>query len=810
MLSRPAPALLLLSLYLLLAISGARGQQRGLEPQSPHNLQEGLEQTAWDPRTKGVLLAIAPGTVTPPTVKQRQISIPPPERQGYGLPTLAGYFGQRVVRLPTLTVIAPAEMTLLRVPPGKPDPLVGMNRTQRARLLQISLTDAQWQQMGSERGIGADDLTPEQRALFLSLLPSPMVFHPGRVVGNGLRFGGPGSEADRGVTLGEAERAAVRLRINRTTHLASPPLSTDIRTGGETVPIHPHPEGAKLYALMGDHDAGERERLQNAQRFQEVVPSRRKPGHLDVRSPSLDPLVSLEGAKTLGDLIRRVATTTGLELVADPRIAALPLWIKAGGNEGVRAGDLLDALAWGVTGTYRKVGPLFLLTDDVEGIGTRRARIAEWVREAKELQRQWEETAKEKMRSSPVLSYLSFAPGDRMAPPPALLEKIEQGWSTPSGRGRGQQVPLSQLTPFQQEFVRSQLEARRQRPRIAESQSADSSAVAEYDPYPTQAVRTDRVWASIRTSMTLLVPRVGEVDASNDFDSLNIEDFLPQITVPDPEDRVRAGPVKLLPSMKAGAMLLVSPQSAKEAEEVAAVAGERGVAQLWILPPATAKGAGAREILSAAVAAGKRHGLPVYAVVRLMTAPPPTAPDAAGGGNTANPVLSDTTILGETGTQWTKRYGASPPEHPGVAKARRALLEPADWLQPGDARTLGVVKARLRDAASISDLAGLVLRDTAAPGYILENPATIGDQWDGQFGYTEALRLACIRRNGFDPIDMEGHINDAETPPPFSGRGFPGWGLFRRISDRGVASTLPIEQTGKCPGRAGGMAWCSI
>jgi hypothetical protein len=121
--------------------------------------------------------------------------------------------------------------------------------------------------------------------------------------------------------------------------------------------------------------------------FAARVPSRAKPSQLAFDAPALDVRVSLVGAQTVDDLVGRVAKATGLELFADQRVGRLPVWTK--GNA-ARAGDLLEALARAITGAWRQVTPaapgtnrpVYVLADDVVGIGVRYARLWEWERDA--------------------------------------------------------------------------------------------------------------------------------------------------------------------------------------------------------------------------------------------------------------------------------------------------------------------------------------------------------------------------------------------------------------------------------------------
>jgi hypothetical protein len=87
--------------------------------------------------------------------------------------------------------------------------------------------------------------------------------------------------------------------------------------------------------------------------------------------------------------------------------------VRAADGQRARAGDVLQALCWSVTGAFRKIGAsTYLLSDDVQGIGTRWARLAEWA-EAADLARSnaMQELLDAVAKRDP-LSHLRFAPGD--------------------------------------------------------------------------------------------------------------------------------------------------------------------------------------------------------------------------------------------------------------------------------------------------------------------------------------------------------------------------------------------------------------
>lgn len=167
------------------------------QPAPLNTLKDGLDSAFWDTAQRGPLIAVAPETVRPAWQTRspgpRGVPVIPrpeqtPQRQQGGsfrLMELADFFDRRVVRLKGLSILAPTDMVVLNTRPGRPDYFANLQSAEKLRMLQASLTAAQWKLLGSEGGLGAGDLAGDQRDLFLSYLPDPMVINKLRVVGQG-------------------------------------------------------------------------------------------------------------------------------------------------------------------------------------------------------------------------------------------------------------------------------------------------------------------------------------------------------------------------------------------------------------------------------------------------------------------------------------------------------------------------------------------------------------------------------------------------------------------------------------------------
>ncbi len=689
-------------------------------------LDKALEKASWDPALRGPLLVVSPqntrlsrpkalpGELYPDPPPQ---SLPPPAYDGYRLNTLAPYFGRKLVRLGSLSVLAPTQMVVFNTRPGKPDLFTGLRRPEKIRLLQAALSPAQWRLLGAPQGLGLSDLTGEQKTLFLSLLPEPFTLHKlvQENVGRGTFDNKKGSQ----VTLSAAQRAALRLRLNRSVSLnLARGVEQDIVYG-----VIPHPVGTDFFTVVSGHESSRQSNAYGVTLRQEV-PNRLKLGHIDFTAPALAMAVPLADAKTVGEMVKRVAQAARVELYADGRMAKLPLWTL---GESARAGDVLKALCYALTGAFRKVGPAFVLTDDVAGWGARRQLLAEWGQDAQAQEQAQREALDKRIQEQQPLQYLSYSP-DQPLPPSEVIQKIEKGWDTRRGRYGSEEVPVSSLPPAQQELVSQTVAG------LNERLSGNKT------------VTGDRVGVSVRFSLSYLVPGIGAVDSGHTVSPTTLMPPLPPLAPSSNLPVPSTAPVVLPPALAQRA-LYVAPTNGDEAALAAQEAQRRGLTQLWV---EVGEEESAVELLASAIQAGKEAKLPVFAVVRLLQRRPRAAQGTAGE-------HLDLNILGETGAAWGARRAASMTTQ-GTGIPREFFARAGDWLRPDVSVVATALKQWLQKIAALPGLAGLVLSDTGAPGYTAPDG---GNHFFAgtDFGYTLEARLAFLRQEGYDPIDFVGSSN---------------------------------------------------
>jgi hypothetical protein len=623
----------------------------------------------------------------------------------------------------------------------------------------------------------------------LKILPDPFTVEK-VTVGPNRSFSNSQDDSHR---LSPGERADVRLRLNRTISYLIPYANRAntyrmFNARGE----ENRPAGSTFYRLGYNHEWEPKPDAFGVTLRQEV-PNRLKPGHLDFDASVLNASVSLEPesrpsnadapvaapgggdpatpvppqpALSVGALVKRVGQVTRVELYADPRVAAQPVWAL---GDSARAGDVLKALCYAVTGTFRRVGPsgdnrpAFVLADDIAGIGARRARLAEWAQDAQSEDEKTREALDNRIRGLKPAQYIGFAPDDPLTLGEDVVRALRQKRFGPRKPGDDGNTPVSELPPAHQAMLREYM--------LRQAAASSNDEYSRNNP-----LNGDRVSVSVETRAGYLVPGVGSIDDQT-LQLWRVDNVINR----DEEEAARrpappAPPPATLPSSLRTRALLVTVKNANEAERAAAEAKRRKLTHLWIDLGAdhgkTSNTEEAAALLAGAVQAGAKHGLPVSAVVRLfpVKSDPDTGPDA-GGGETAD-LSPEVNIFGETASAYAARRLAAPAFR-NSPWMRERLRPGEDWLRADNPQTLARLKRRLTALASVPGLAGLVLEDTAAPGY--GDPGTTSERSGyfsdrGDYGYSSEARLRFLRAENIDPIDLlppNSYVNNADLSLPF-------------------------------------------
>lgn len=676
------------------------------------------------------------------------------------VPAVAAATGRLLKRFGGVTALAPPMMVVLNANPQNPNPFDGMPPHEAMKLLAASLSPGQWGALTSERGLGAGDLTTDaQRGLFRALFPGGRldVMKLTPQSDGGTRFEPP---RDLSGELGQA-----RLRLTQNTELMLQIVKGATNYSGgkgydSTMGYSNGSSNASYGGLMSSDRApryqlaggygGAKDTLYGVV-VRAEVPNAPKRGQLDYNLPALQAAIPLAGLKTVGDLVTRIGKTARLELYVDKRMETKTLTIL-GSAPSATAADLLRAAAFCLTGTFRHVGPAYVLTDDILGYGTRRKILQEFQSYADSLRRKSLEEAGDKLAAAKANeSVRDFGQGIAATP-----EQIRK--NTP---------PMYSMTQQQAIVYRADLNAA-QREAVARMEAEITRVKAEPPPLP----NGDVVLTS-RPELQVLFPALdGPVEMPNAAQNL----FKPsakmqqalmdarmkqaqktQADAPKPAPPVKRPPPpdwKALMQATTRRAVLVAPKNAAEVKPLVASMKTLGFNQLWLAAPNG--GAPADDVLTAALKEAKGAGIAVFPVLDVLRWPLDAPADAR-----------DLTVLGETSVQTVARtYGTPDPD---------TYLPPPPstlWVSPYAPAVHEMLRASVKDLSARPGVAGLVWRGVQPPGYDASHSSGMSSN-AVPLGYTEPARLAFLRAAHADPVDLSENVySNARTDLPNLGNDY--------------------------------------
>jgi hypothetical protein len=631
----------------------------------------------WNVAKNGPMLVVEP---------ERTVAI----QEGSGWPA----FGRKRVTIRGLTAIVPTQMTLVMEDPPEGNLVDGLPRQAKVIYLLTKLTPAQVRTI-STRGIGREDLSGEARAVFDSILPNPFGwtrYHVGPNRQVQMRV----QERDKGV-LSDADRAKVRLRVQQRITLYGTPMGRE--SGRSAFATHREATAKGEFGYRRDESA-ERQRAEHfGVPLRTVVENRLKPSQLAYRDRAYDAVVGVPANATIAELLKLIRAATGKEILSDLRVSDRRVTFF--GSQ-ARAGDLLEALAFAVTGTYRRIQDSYVLTSDLIGMGTRYARLGLWVNELNHKTREWQDTLMASLAERDIQSFVTFDADSPLSPPPAVQDRIR------SMREGFESEPFdpSELGPELHSFFKRSTE------RYPASRAIDATKVR---------VGSTLVFSFVLPNGAALLDETTPLgDASNFRVGHRIVRQRPLIV-----------PEQVLP-LGDKYRLIAKAATAAEAKTAAEFAKRRGFGELWL------------ETESAdALRAGMEGGLPV----RLALRPWRTA-KASGE--------VDQTLLGDTGPALAKRSAASGGWQSYLQNVPEARLTADHRLVPGSAAQRAAWEAYER-LMKTPGLAGSVLLDPVSMGYQTSRVGSVAMAREFQemigFGYSPSLRLRFLREKGIDPID---------------------------------------------------------
>ena len=725
-----------LTLFLVPMMGLAQEAPPPVAPARPkfYSMAEALKQLEYEPEESGPLLIVVGSPVFSP-------------RETRSLRWFADAFQRKMMAAGAITVLAPKQMMIIAAEPGKAKTFAGLESSERMKLFLASLDESQWIKAGGA-GIGMGDLSPEQQEMFASFLPPRMAVYKQTteaVEGNpsAIRYSDPEGPptpldiAQMKLVIGRRTTYEFRQVGKEDSHARS-------NSGGFAKP------GKTIYNLTSLPDtAGKANEAATGMRQQQekdrrsaygnvivrTVPSALKRGDINYSAPALNVTVALSPDKlTIGGALKAVNAATGLALQADRRIQDYPIYLKTLPNQSLRAGDVLEALAWAVTGTYRRLdGTVYVLTDDVEGIGTRFARLSAWAAAASQARYdQLEKTTRTMARNNPIVHIRSFL-GEGVSQPANMVERMEKAWGKEK-YAMSVEYKADELPPDIRKDMETQAEYWNER---------------SNPPIP---VHTDKVGVGIDIAFAWKMPDGNTVQVFEAQDGYGLGgQFLGQITAPDPTAKKEqpTTPVpyapekrKNLPALPANLKrrsLIINPTTPEEARQLTLTGVARGMSEIWVMKTLDA---GDDAPLKTVIAAAKAYKIPAYIAVSMV--------------RFAKIGQAERNILGQTGDEFATAYLNGPPfdTHPDWRSSSEWQLDRwRKWFYPAW-NDIPAMEKRLLTLAAIPGVAGIAFKNTAAPGYAGQFVGGDGIWQNGFFGYTLPMRLAFLREKGIDPIDI--------------------------------------------------------
>jgi len=599
----------------------------------------------------------------------------------------------------TLHVIAPVQMTVID-PDYRQSPNVydGLPRQLKVLYLASTLSKSQWQ-AACTTGIGLSSMSQEQQAVYRSILPSEFKYTTSLVRKSLSDYGGPTEHTQ--TTLTPEEESHVLLRIYKE-------LSLGVRLGNDGgfsaisgQEWDRHKPGSKVSHRI-DSAAEDKNSVFGVE-VRKTTPNESKPSDLNYKSSAFDVAFPLPPSSSVKEICQTASELIHRKIVPDARFQNEAV-VAIGST--ARCGDVLKGLAQCLTGTYRKVGDTFVLTSDIEGIGTKMTKLAFWQWNLKQLAEKESDKWKGQISTNSGFRFIGYAANDPLTPNDAMRKfmdtDIDQGDKT---------MPASALTPVLSQMLNSK------------------------DNHFGAPLRTDvaEPWDSV--FWCFVAP--GDVTLSWESELCDMNDFS-HYAEHHPVRAQAQEPKRIQLDTLPGSALIYQSEDADLASKLPHLAKGQGFTELWLQ---TTKS----RTLAAAVEAGQTSGIPVKLVAEPFTA-----------GRAQPKEQLDRTILGDTYSEARKLIdGSGWVESSNQSFSANHRL--ADFLGEKSSSLEGYWKL-LGGLANSPRLSGTVVLAGTPDGY--EQRSDWAEYEPPQLaaplalGYTTDLREKYLVANSVDPVDL--------------------------------------------------------
>ncbi|BDI33200.1 hypothetical protein CCAX7_52510 [Capsulimonas corticalis] len=683
---------------------------------------------------KGVLVL-----ATYPERKSLPSAIPP--AAGDSLPQIAQAFGLLKMEFGAVTALGPTMMTVFNDAPSGSDIYSGMPPKQVLVLLAATLSQDQWGLLTGKSGIADSDLTTrEQHAMWAALWGYHRIDY---------QVGNTGTEVHKEDLMRARLRltSTIRMRLYNKADNSQSLTNEDVDQYG--------PSGMDGLYMWDDGQSD----ASHGPLASVEAPNTPKPSDLDWGDRRLRAMIETTGVTTVGGLVDRVRAQTGVEIYADQRMEQWPL-LLTGDISAKSAADLLRALAFVVAGAYRRVGPAYVLTDDLTGAGARTQVWRDFERDVETLRRKPVSAASGKIHREH---------GDADLPtdsPLALSAEQIRNFNQPIENLSHLELPFDQLTPSQKA--------------AAKDLAAALVKVQSQPGHPYQADLTQKVVLQDDPVVHIILPNIPKPLELTDFsptrydlfrrsDDENMQGFrqmlLRQKAQQDAKgDKDAAAHLKSLLAQVKRSALLAAPRSEKEAAALLDSMATAGFHELWL--KTFTEGQEQRDLLKSTIRYAVQKGITVFPVVSLFS-----------WGQSATEDAWDVTILGENSLQSNAHWRARSADDFAMMQQVKHVRDEigADFpipdmgyhemiVSPFSEATRAKLETVVRDLAATPGIGGMVWNDTLPSGYD-DIPRTFDNEFYASLGYTTPARVAFLRKWRVDPIDIVAEQTQAHAWP---------------------------------------------
>jgi len=672
----------------------------------PVSLAKFIDSLHWDAAKSGPMMVVDPEGVFADSDK----------------PSLADY-KRKIVKTGNLSAIVPTWSIALG-DDDIPNAYDALDDSDKLTFLIATLRPGELKALFTE-GLCARDVSGQQRAAILSMLPKNFSYHEGEMEG-----GHRSSSSLEAKTVPDDQRDRVRLQIHKLLAITYGPTSNG-KNGTSTRQLstlnYRGPKGTQIV------------RMENLMGFKgpkfpgRVVDNLEKKTDLSWRDPRLAKPINLIPNTTIGDAVDAIHNLSGLELYADYRIADRKL---ATFGATCTAGDLLHGIAWALSGTIRKVGPAYVLTANIEGKASREARLTAIDAEGQIAIRSnvvaWRQTATnlDVYRSMPLSADDSFGVGSEatsLMPPPD--SKFMDGWIATSELPQSLQSAVASAVSDDKENDDRVAAARAKHPEL-------NQARAQRESWNPIEGLSGKVKLSYTYGYRLVLPDGRPFE----YHSFGINNP-PRVTMNGPE---RKDPFPIdAKELNPGGGIAIKSDDARTVASMCAQLKQFGVQEVWIETSSPT-----------AIKSAADSGLRVDLVIRPWR--------LLKGESCLDP---DRNVLGQTGGKLAAIPGARFDPLSQRVSSIGDLISPSD---PG----LPAHWSRLANLAATKGVTRVVLMDTKYAGYRADSQARFsGGAIFGnggriepglpniapvlfEFGFATAQRLEFLRSHRIDPVDI--------------------------------------------------------